>query len=70
MSRVHSELCALKLERYSGRFDDEGYDDWEWILGMEVWSFKQLVKDVGMKLGHASKLRSRLGLPPLDQDEA
>ena len=62
MAAVTEMLTRFRLERYVGAFDEAGYDDALYLLQMSGEQIEQLIKDVGMKMGHASKFRDFMRL--------
>ena len=50
-------LVALRLEQYSAAFEEQGYDDLEFLSGCDAEQLARAARDVGMKQGHACKLR-------------
>ena len=62
MQDVARMLERFRLVAYVDKFDEEGYDDYEWILTMETAQVEKLIADVGMKPGHAAKLKQYLAM--------
>ncbi len=57
MPEVAQMLERFKLANYVEVFDDQGYDDLEFMLRMRPEQVEQLIADVGMKPGHAAKFK-------------
>ena len=60
---VRKTLWALGLEQYAEEFDDQGYDDLNYLRKIakdDDKPWKELVYLCDMKAGHASKLQSAL----------
>ena len=60
MEGVQSLLQSFRLEQYAHAFDDNGYDDLQFLLEMKDDEVTELVKNVAMKPGHAHKFRDLL----------
>ena len=60
MAEVREMLERFRLGMYAASFDEAGYDDRDFILQMSAEHLDALVRDVGMKPGHALKLRDFL----------
>ena len=61
MEAVAALLTRFRLEQYIEAFDEQGYDDVQYLLVMDDEQANQLVGDVGMKQGHAHKFKFMLG---------
>jgi len=55
MAAVAAALERVGLENYVAAFDAEGYDDVEFLGGLDAAERAGVAKDVGMKQGHLSK---------------
>ena len=55
MAAVAAALERVGLENYVAAFDAEGYDDIEFLGGLDAAERAGVAKDVGMKQGHLSK---------------
>ena len=53
-------LTKMRLEAYVDRFDEEGYDDVEFLLEMDDSQIDRLIADTELKPGHANKFRDML----------
>ena len=60
MAEVREMLERFRLGMYTTNFDEAGYDDRDFILQMNAEHLDALVRDVGMKPGHALKFRDFL----------
>ncbi|KOO32589.1 hypothetical protein Ctob_010287 [Chrysochromulina tobinii] len=60
MTEVREMLERFRLGMYAASFDEAGYDDRDFILQMSAEHLDALVRDVGMKPGHALKFRDFL----------
>ena len=60
MAEVREMLERFRLGTYAANFDEAGYDDRDFILQMNAEHLDTLVRDVGMKPGHALKFRDFL----------
>ena len=60
MAEVREMLERFRLGTYAANFDEAGYDDRDFILQMNAEHLDALVRDVGMKPGHALKFRDFL----------
>jgi hypothetical protein len=60
MTEVREMLERFRLGMYAASFDEAGYDDRDFILRMSAEHLDALVRDVGMKPGHALKFRDFL----------
>ena len=55
MAAVAEALGRIGLQSYAAAFDCEGFDDIEFLLGLDGAERAGVAKDVGMKQGHLSK---------------
>ena len=62
MARVADMLERFRLAEYIEKFEEQGYDDLEWLLQMDESLVEVLVIDVQMKPGHAAKFKHYLAL--------
>ena len=62
MAEVRDMLERFRLSMYADKFDEQGYDDRDYLLTMEAAQIDGLITDVGMKPGHAVKFRDFLAL--------
>mmetsp|Transcript_31880 Transcript_31880/g.100062 ORF Transcript_31880/g.100062 Transcript_31880/m.100062 type:complete len:270 (-) Transcript_31880:413-1222(-) len=59
-SKVREMLQKFKLSEYECAFEEQGYDDYEYLMTIDAGCLKDLIDDVGMKPGHGQKLRHYL----------
>ena len=57
MAAVRALLGRCRLEQYSTAFEEEGYDDLEFLLTLDQAGLAELAQSVGMKTGHVARLR-------------
>ena len=57
MAAVSALLGRCRLEQYSAAFEEEGYDDLEFLLSLDQAGMAELAQNVGMKTGHVARLR-------------
>ena len=57
MAAVRALLGRCRLEQYSTVFEEEGYDDLEFLLTLDHAGLAELAQSVGMKTGHVARLR-------------
>lgn len=62
MDGVKAWLKSLGLEKYAYQFEEEEYDNLDFIKGMDSSKVEILIKAVGMKQGSAERLRKALGV--------
>ena len=60
MAEVHQMLEACRLSQYVELFDEQGYDDLDFMLMMSEAQVHGMCQAVGMKPGHAAKLTHNL----------
>ena len=65
---VGSLLRSFRLEMYVQAFDDEGYDDLDYLRELPAAALRSVAADCGMKPGHAAKfvtwMQALPGVPP------
>ena len=66
MGEVEALLRSFRLEEYIQKFDDEGYDDLDYLRTLPPAELRSVAVDCGMKPGHAAKFVSWMptGGPP------
>ena len=65
MAAVHELLARIRLERYSAQFEEQGFDDLEWLLALpgredEAAELLAVAEAVGFKPGHRDKFNFEL----------
>jgi len=61
MADVRAMLVDFRLAQYSEVFEEQGYDDLEYLLGLSFEELHQIGKACGMKLGHVHKFANLMG---------
>ena len=66
IGEVEALLRSFRLEEYIQKFDDEGYDDLDYLRTLPPAELRSVAVDCGMKPGHAAKFVSWMptGGPP------
>lgn len=60
MAAVRDMLQRFNLSAYECAFEEQGYDDYDYLIMVDHACFEELVGHVGMKPGHAQKFRHYL----------
>ena len=60
MAAVRAMLCAVRLEAYADQFEENGYDDLEFLAEMSKEALGAVADELGLKLGHKAKLLAML----------
>ena len=55
MAQVVAYLERIKLQQYAAQFDEQGYDDLDFLLKMDDAMLTEVARAVGMKRGHEYK---------------
>ena len=58
---MREALTRLNLEQYAATFDELGYDDLPYLVGMAPDARQEVAQEVGLKPGHARKFVELLG---------
>ena len=55
MAAVAEALARIGLQAYAAAFDAEGYDDIEYLRGLDAAERAEVATETGMKPGHAGR---------------
>ena len=62
MAAVRAALAALGFVQYADAFDEQGYDDLEWLKGLPFERLVAVGLKVGMRPGHADRFADQLSV--------